>query len=138
MPNLQRVVVNTAEAPQPIAAYSQAIRVNAGEFVYLAGQVGLDAGGKLAGAGDVAVQTRHTFDNLGRVLASVGATFGNVVEFTIYLVGRESIAPFRHARDEIFPTIFPDRDYPASTLLVVSGLVREEFLVEIKAVAALQ
>ena len=138
MPQLQRVLVNTAEAPQPIGPYSQAVRVNAAEFVYLAGQVGLDAGGNLLGAGDVATQTRQTYDNLGRELASVGASFGNVVEFTIYLVRRESIAPFIQARDEIFPTIFPDRDYPASTLLVVSGLVREEFLIEIKAVAALQ
>ena len=98
----------------------------------------MDADGDLVGSGDLAAQTRQTFDNLGRVLASVGASFGSVVEFTIYLVGRESLAGFREARDEIFPTMFPDRDYPASTLVIVSGLVREKLLVEIKAVAALQ
>jgi enamine deaminase RidA (YjgF/YER057c/UK114 family) len=41
------------------------------------------------------------------------------------------------ARTELFPTLYPDGDYPPNTLLVISGLVCEEFLVEIKAVAAL-
>ena len=43
----QRSIVNTAEAPQPIGAYSQAVRVKAGELVFLAGQVGIDSEGKI-------------------------------------------------------------------------------------------
>ena len=60
-----------------------------------------------------------------------------MVEFTTYLVGRESVPPFLEARAALFSTLFPDGDYPPNTLLVVDGLVREDFLVEIKAVAAL-
>lgn len=60
-----------------------------------------------------------------------------MVEFTTYVVGSESVQPFIQARSELFPTIFPDSDYPPNTLLVIAGLVRDEFLVEIKAVAAL-
>ena len=136
MPDLQRSIVNTRQAPQPIGAYSQAVRVKAGELVFLAGQVGIDADGNLAG-GDVASQTRQVFANLGGVLEAVGASFSNVVEFTTYLVGEESIQPFIQTRTEVFPGIFPDGDYPPNTLLVIDGLVRPEFLVEIKAVAAL-
>ncbi len=134
---LQRSIVNTAEAPQPICAYYQAVRVKAGERVFLAGQVGIDSEGKLAGDG-VAAQTRQVFANLGRVLEAVGASFSNVVEFTTYLVGEESVGPFIKARTEIFPGIFPDGDFPPNTLLIIDGLVRPEFLVEIKAVAALE
>ncbi len=83
---LQRSIVNTTEAPQPIGAYSQAVRVKAGELVFLAGQVGIDSEGKLAGDG-VAAQTRQVFANLGKVLEAVGASFSNVVELTTYLVG---------------------------------------------------
>ncbi len=137
MTQLQRSVVNTPDAPQPIGAYSQAVRVKAGELVFLAGQVALDAQGNLVGQGDVAAQTRQVFHNLGRVLNSVGASFSNVVELTTYLVGRESIQPFIGARSEIYPGLFPNGDYPPNTLLVVGGLVREEYLLEIKAVAAL-
>ncbi len=134
---LQRSIVNTAEAPQPIGAYSQAVRVKAGELVFLAGQVGIDSEGKLAGDG-VAAQTRQVFANLGGVLEAVGASFSNVVELTTYLVGKESVQPFIQARTEIFPGIFPDGDHPPNTLLIIDGLVRPEFLVEIKAVAALE
>ena len=137
MQPIQRQVVNTDDAPQPLGAYSQAIRVRAGELIYLAGQVGIDRSGNLPGDGAVAAQTRQIFENLGQVLRAVGASFSNVVEFTTYLVGRESVQPFLEARAALFSTLFPDGDYPPNTLLVVDGLVREDFLVEIKAVAAL-
>lgn len=69
--------------------------------------------------------------------AAAGANLRNVVEFTTYLVGMDSIQPFLSARAALFPSLFPDADYPPNTLLIVDGLVQEEFLVEIKAVAAL-
>jgi enamine deaminase RidA (YjgF/YER057c/UK114 family) len=137
MAGTERQVVNTANAPQPLGAYSQAIRVKAGEFLYIAGQVGVDNDGNLTGDGSLAAQTRQVYENLGSILGSVGASFSDVVEFTTYVVGRESVVPFMEARAGIFPTLYPNSDYPPNTLLVIEGLVREEFLVEIKAVAAL-
>ena len=133
----ERQVVNTDQAPQPLGAYSQAIRVKAGELLYIAGQVGVDNDGNLAGDGSMAAQVSQTYRNLGGILSSVGASFSDVVEFTTYVVGRESVYPFMEARAEVFPSLFPDGDYPPNTLLVIEGLVRPEFLVEIKAVAAL-
>ena len=137
MAKLQRTVLNTAEAPQPIGLYSQGIRVKGEELVFVAGQVALDAEGNLVGPGDMAAQTRQTFANIGAILASVGASFSNVVEFTTYVVGQEGVQPFIAARTPLFHEIFPDGDYPPNTLLVISGLVRPEFLLEVKAVAAL-
>lgn len=137
MNQFQRTIINSSEAPQPLGAYSQGVRVKAGELLFVAGQVALDAAGNLVGEGDVAIQTRQVFHNIGQVLGRTGANFRNVVEFTTYVVGRDSIQPFLNARAELFPSLFPDRDYPPNTLLIVDGLVREEFLVEIKAVAAL-
>ena len=137
MVQVQRTTLNPSAAPQPIGAYSLAVEATAGRLLFLAGQVGLDASGNLVGPGDAAAQTRQVFENIGQVLAGAGASFSNVVELTTYVVGRESIQPFIQARTEIFPEIFPDGDYPTNTLLVIEGLVREEFLVEVKAVAAL-
>ena len=88
-------------------------------------------------SGDVGAQTTQVFSNLGQILTSVGATFRNVVEFNVYLVGRSSIQPYMGARTEILRGAFPEGDYPPSTLVVVDGLATEEYLVEIKAVAAL-
>ena len=137
MAQLERAVINVSTAPQPLGAYSQAIRARASELVFIAGQVSVDIDGNLVGENNTAAQTRQVFDNLGGVLAGVGASFSHVLEFTTYLVGREMIQPYMQARMEIFPELFPNKDYPPNTLLVVSGLVRKEFLVEIKAVVAL-
>jgi len=137
MAQLQCRTINPATAPRPIGAYSQAMRVKAGELLFIAGQVAVDARGNLVGQGDAASQTRQAFENIGLVLAGVGASFGNVVEFTTYLVGRESIRPFINARAELFLRLYPNGDYLPNTLLIVNGLVSEDFLVEIKAIAAL-
>jgi enamine deaminase RidA (YjgF/YER057c/UK114 family) len=103
MPQLRRSIVNTDQAPQPIGAYSQAVRVRAGELVFVAGQVALDASGNLVGEGDVGAQTRQVYGNIGAILVDMGASFGNVVEFTTYLVGRESLQSFLQARAELSP-----------------------------------
>ena len=137
MSELRRAIVNTEKAPQPIGAYSQAIRTAPGELLFIAGQVAVDLDGNPVGIGDVAAQTRQVFENLGGVLEGVGANFSNVVEFTTYVVGQDSVQGFIEGRTEVFPTIFPEGDYPPNTLLVIAGLVREEFLVEVSAVAAL-
>lgn len=137
MAKVLRRPLNPRSAPQPIGAYSLAMEASASRLLFVAGQVALDLQGNLVGKGDAAAQTRQAFENIGRVLEGAGATFNNVVEFTTYVVGRDSVQGFIRGRTELFPTLFPNSDYPPNTLLVVNGLVREEFLVEIKAVAAL-
>ena len=137
MADLQRTSVTSDKAPAPLGAYSLGMSVNAGRLVYVAGQVGVNAGGELVGPGDASAQTQQVLQNIGHILEGAGAGFSNVVEFTTYVVGRSSVQGFIDGRNQVFPDIFPDGDYPPNTLLVVDGLVREEFLVEIKAVAAL-
>ena len=137
MADLQRAAISSDQAPPPLGAYSVGMTVNAGRLLYVAGQVGVNVEGNLVGPGDAAAQTRQVLQNIGHVLAAAGAGFSNVVEFTTYVVGRESVQGFIDGRNQVFPDIFPNGDYPPNTLLVVDGLVREEFLVEIKAVAAL-
>ena len=76
--------VTSLSAPAAIGPYSQAI--DAGDFVFLSGQVPIDPKtGQLVG-GDIAAQTERVLDNLGAVLAAAGCGFGDVVKTTIYLV----------------------------------------------------
>ena len=137
MRDLERTILSPSTVTHPLGAYSHGVIVNPGKLLFIAGQVSVDQNGNPVGVGDLKAQTRQVFQNLTGVLTAAGASFSNVVEFTTYLVGKESVQPFVEARTEIFPSIFPGRDYPPNTLLIISGLVREEFLVEIKAVAAL-
>ena len=69
--------------------------------------------------------------------AAVDVQSGDVVEFTTYVVGRSSIRGYLDGRGQVYPDIYPDGEFPTNTLLVVAGLVNEDLLVEIKAVAAL-
>jgi enamine deaminase RidA (YjgF/YER057c/UK114 family) len=122
---------------KPLGQYSQITRVKAAEFVYIAGQLAADRDGKIVGADDFDAQCVQVFANIETALKSVDAGWGNVVEFTTYLVHSQDIAKFMTYRKRAFPKFFPDGAYPPNTLLMVDRLVQEPFLVEVKAIAAL-
>ncbi len=82
MPELQRTIINPPSVSPPRGLYSHVARVKAPELVFIAGQVALDAGGNLVGPGDAGAQTTQVFSNLEQILASVGATFKNVLSST--------------------------------------------------------
>jgi enamine deaminase RidA (YjgF/YER057c/UK114 family) len=117
----------------PLGMYSHGM-VATGELVVVAGQVGIGPDGKAA-AGDVGAQTRQALDNVRAVVEAAGCTMRDVVRFQTFLTRAGDIPGFMKARQEAFPGLFPDGVYPPNTLLVISGLVRPELLVEIEALA---
>ena len=133
MPDIK--IFNPDGLGKPLGQYSQVTRVKASEFLFIAGQVGTDNDGKLAGAGDFDAQCAQTFANIETVLKSCGGGWSNVVEFTTYLVHSQDIEKFMKIRAETFPGLFGGTQYPPNTLLIVDRLVKEEFLIEIEAVA---
>jgi enamine deaminase RidA (YjgF/YER057c/UK114 family) len=122
---------------KPLGPYSQITRVKASEFVFIAGQVGTDATGNLVSPGDFDAQCVQVFANISAALASVGADWGNVVQFTTYLVHSQDISRFMDFRGREFPRMFTSGGYPPNTLLIVDRLVQERLLVEVQTVAAL-
>ncbi len=128
-------MLNPGSLGKPLAAYSNIARVKASEFLFIAGQVGSDKDGKTPA--DFEGQCAHVFANIGAALASQGANFGNVVAFTSYLVHSQDIPKFAQYRAHEFPRLFTGGAYPPNTLLVIDRLVREEFLIEVSAIAAL-
>jgi enamine deaminase RidA (YjgF/YER057c/UK114 family) len=133
MPNIQ--ILNPETLGKPLGQYSQITRVKASEFLFIAGQVGADKDGKTPAEFDA--QCAQVFANLGSALASQGASFASVVEFTTYLVHSQDIAKFMAYRTREFPRLFKGGAYPPNTLLMIDRLVREEFLIEVSAIAAL-
>jgi len=122
------------ELGKPLGMYSHGVIAPGGELVVVAGQVGMDAAGKLAGP-DVVAQTKQAFDNVRAVLAAAGCGMRDVIRFQTFLTGAEYIEGFMQARREVFPACYPDGAYPPNTLLVISRLVRPDLLVEIEAMA---
>ncbi len=131
MPAIQ--ILNPDSLGKPLGQYSQLTRVKASEFLFIAGQVGADKDGKAADGFDA--QCALAFANIGAALTSQGAGFANIVEFTTYLVHSQDIAKFMAYRTREFPRLFGA--YPPNTLLIIDRLVREDFLIEVSAVAAL-
>jgi enamine deaminase RidA (YjgF/YER057c/UK114 family) len=130
-------ILNPDTLGKPLGQYSQLTRVKASEFVYIAGQVGVTKDGKLAGNGDFDAQCAQTFLNIETALKSVGAGWGNIVEFTTYLVHSQDIPKFMAYRLREFPKMFANGAYPPNTLLMIDRLVQEPLLIEVQAVAAL-
>lgn len=115
--------------------YSHATSVPAGQTLYIAGQLSVGLDGSVVGKNDFAAQMRQVLDNMGAVLKGTGLGFNNVVKFTTYLVHSQDIESFMKIRAETFPKLFGGTQYPPNTLLIVDRLVKEEFLIEIEAVA---
>ena len=133
MPEIK--IVNPATLGKPMGQYSQLTRVKASEFVFIAGQLSADKDGKIIGVDDFDAQCGQVFANIETALRSVGAGWGNIVQFTTYLVHSQDIESFMKIRAETFPKLFGGTQYPPNTLLIVDRLVKEEFLIEIEAVA---
>jgi enamine deaminase RidA (YjgF/YER057c/UK114 family) len=113
--------------------YTHVVEITHGRTIFIAGQVALDRSGKIVGEHDFHAQTQQVFENLKAALAAVGADFTRVVKLNMYVVDISQLPTLREVRDRYVNTNSP----PASTLVEVRRLAREEFLIEIEAVAHL-
>jgi 2-iminobutanoate/2-iminopropanoate deaminase len=124
---MKKVVIATDQAPVPSGAYTQALAV--GPFVFLSGQIALDAQGRLV-EGDIVVQTCQVIANLKAVLLAAGLTLKDVVKTTVFLADLADFQEFNRAYGEFFP-----QHPPARTTIQAAGLPRG-VAVEIDAIAA--
>jgi enamine deaminase RidA (YjgF/YER057c/UK114 family) len=127
--------LNPEGAPPAQGLYSHLTRVKAGELLFIAGQLAVGEKGEVVGVHDFAAQFQCVFDNLGKVLKSVGLDYNDVIKFNTYLVHSQDIDKFMPLRAALFPRLFKTSIYPPNTLLVVDRLVKESFLIEVEAVA---
>lgn len=98
--------------------------------VFLAGQCAFNNKGEIVGKGDITRQAEQIFENIEAGLTAAGAGFDDLVRMTIYVVDytHEKREALQAVRDRYIP-----RDAgPASTLIGVSGLVSEHFLLEVE------
>ena len=128
--------MNTASCPQgvhkPGGAYSHTVKIpkNA-EWLVIAGQVGVDAKGKLA-PGGIRKQADQVFKNILTCLKANGMSKKDLVKFTVYLTDARFIEDYRAARKRYIG----DNVLPTSTLVIVEGLASPDMLIEIEAWAA--
>ena len=123
----RRVVSPKLAEPGP-NSYSMCKR--AGNHVYISGQIATDNNGEVIGANDAYKQSREIFLKIKLLMEAAGGTVDDVVKVVMYTTDMRHQPDIWKARREFFTG-----DFPCSTLVEVSSLVRPEFLIEIEAVA---
>jgi 2-iminobutanoate/2-iminopropanoate deaminase len=116
----------------PRPRYSQGILAEDGRVLFIAGQTASDANGNVVGKGDIKAQTRQVFANIKAVLEAAGGSFDNMVMTTTYITDRKYREGYNEVRRDIYK-----KDPPTSTLVIVSGLANEDYLIEIAGIAVL-
>lgn len=123
-------VLQPAALPAPFGRYSHGVASQ--RLVVTSGQLGLAADGTIPEG--VTAQAELCFANIKAILAEAGADFSHVVRFNAFVTERKHMADYMAVRDRLVA----DLDVkPASTLMIVSGFTRPEFLVEVEATAML-
>ncbi len=118
------------DSVHPTKGYSHVAR--AGNMLLISGQVAQDKGGNMVGAGDFEAQARQVFQNLQSITEEVGGGLKSIAKINVYLTDARNIEAYRTVRDQ-----FLGEPYPASTLIIIDGLARPGWMIEVEATAFL-
>jgi enamine deaminase RidA (YjgF/YER057c/UK114 family) len=116
-----------------VPSFSQVTTARGGKLVFVSGQVSWDEKGKVVHPGDLEAQTHKTYQNLKLALAAAGATFDDVVKFTVFVkdLDTDKWRLISKVRSQYLSKERPG----ASTMIGVTGLVYPELLIEVEAFA---
>ncbi len=124
---MEKVIINTTEAPAAVGPYVQAVKI--GGMIYCSGQLGLDPKtGNLRE--NIEAQTKQSMENLGKVLKEAGSDYSKIIKTTIFLADMNDFSVV----NEIYKSYFGE-SYPARSCVQVAKLPKDG-LVEIECIAA--
>ena len=127
---MEKKVIQTDDAPQAIGTYSQAIRVSAGDTIYISGQIGIDPS-TMQMVNGIESQIQQVFLNLKSVVTASGGAFSDIVKLNIFLTDLDDFSMV----NKIMASYF-DQPYPARAAIGVVALPRGA-LVEMDAIMVL-
>jgi enamine deaminase RidA (YjgF/YER057c/UK114 family) len=127
-------LVNPGSVATP-KGYSHAAKIDLGNstMLLISGQVPLDKKGNLVGKNDMSQQTEQVFTNIKNIIEEAGGTMNHLAKISIFIKDISKIQLIRDERDKFVNTQNP----PASTLVEVSNLYRDDILIEIEATAVI-
>jgi enamine deaminase RidA (YjgF/YER057c/UK114 family) len=118
------------------SGYTHGVLTEGGRAVWLAGQTGMDAEGRIEAPGDLVAQFTRALGNLRAVVEAAGGAMTDIVKLTLFVTDkaayRANLKPLGAAYREAF-----GRYYPAMTLVEVKSLFDDQALIEIEGVAVL-
>ena len=103
-----------------------AMVVKAGNRIFLRGQTAMNMAGEIVGIGDPAAQTENAMQCVKQLLEEAGSELGHICKTTIYITDRAYREPVYRVIGRWLKGV-----YPVSTGLIVQGLAKPEYLMEI-------
>lgn len=127
-----KTILQPQKMAKPRGNYSHGVLVKPGNLLFIAGQTAIGPDGTIVGVGDPYAQAKQVFENMAAVLSEADGDFNDIVKITTYITDISYRVKVNEARKEFF-----QKDFPASTLVVVKGLADADFLVEVEAIACI-
>ena len=121
-------IIPAGISPNP--ALSPGVRV--GDLLFVSGNVAVDGSGNLVGGSDCEAQSRQVMANIRAIVEAAGGKMEDVAKITCFITDISNYGGYAKVRSETWPS-----SPPASSTVVVAGLVRPEFLVEVEAIVSL-
>jgi enamine deaminase RidA (YjgF/YER057c/UK114 family) len=132
---MQKLVLNPASLAKP-SGFSHGMLASGGRLLFLAGQTGLDADGRITAPGDLVAQFRQVLANLQSVVAQAGGKLTDITQLRIFVTDKAAYRANRKALGQVYRS-FLGKHYPAMTLVEVKSLLDDDALVEIEGVAVI-
>ncbi len=128
-------IINPKNWKKPIG-YSNAIKTDRSQMVFLGGQVAFDSKFNVIGKGDLVAQFEQVMKNLKTVMEEAGGTLKDVVKLTIFVQDKDDYLANAKPIGVSYRWHFGDH-YPAMTLVEISRFYEEDVLIEIEGIAVL-
>ena len=132
---MDKTVINPSSLPRP-RGFSHGILVTGGRLLFLAGQTGSNAEGRIAAPGDLVAQYEQTLRNLKTVVEAAGGKMQDIAQITIFVRDRDDYLAHLKPLGQIHRSFFGDY-YPATALFEISRFFQDEALIEIEGTAVI-
>ena len=128
-----KTLLNPPTLAKP-SGYTHGILTEGGRLLFIAGQTGLDASGRIVHPNDIVNQFRQVLANIQTIVTAAGGQMTDIVRFTIYVTNKASYKANLKAIGEVYQTFF-GKYYPAIALVEVTSLWDAEAMIEIESMA---
>ena len=132
---MDKTIINPSTLPRP-RGFSHGILVTGGRLLFLAGQTGSDATGRIVAPGDLVAQYEQTLRNLKAVVEAAGGKMQDITQITIFIRDRDDYLAHLKPLGQVHRSFFGNY-YPASALFEISRFFQDEALLEIEGLAVL-
>ncbi len=133
---MPKTLLNPSTLAKP-SGYTNGILTQGGKLLFLAGQTGLDANGKIVSAGHIVPQFQQALSNLQAVVTAANGQMTDIVKLTIYVTSKVAYQGSLKELGQVHQAFF-GKYYPAMALVEVKSLWNPEAMVEVEGIAVIE